>query len=149
MLPYNMIRPSPHFAPTSVFSYARNSFQITTSHTLKFRQSATSTFQTTSPLFTRHPGVYPQKANPKRNPLQPGAEIRAAEPAFSPKNRHRPEHAPLHRNHSATVAPHPLSMYIEPRSHLHHSARRLGPRFGSALSYERSEITSGIRTLQL
>jgi hypothetical protein len=149
MLPCNMTRPSAHFPPTSAFSYTRNSFHINPFHTLAFSQFCIPNISNDFPTLYKNTGGTPPKSEPQAKPTADPTP-NPTSPARSARSNAASAHRPtsLHRNHSATVAHHPLSMYIEPRPHLQFSARRLG-RFGSALSYERSEITSGIRTLQL
>src|ERR1700689_5474313 len=102
-----------------------NSFKYNTFHTLGFVPPATPIFSTTSPLLGKQPGVYPQKRIS-------GEALRPANANLSTANSNaesQPEicQPPLHHKHSPPVAPHPLSMYIEPRPHLQFSARRLGP----------------------
>src|SRR5215475_2149159 len=121
MLSCNMDRPSrsicqSQFSPTPSIK--------TISPLLHFRNFASHSFQTTFPLFAKTPGVYPQKANPKRKPF---AETQFREPISMLSNHP----TLLHRKHSPPVAPSPLSMYIEPRPHLHRSAPGASA-FGSA-----------------
>lgn len=113
-----------HFPPC-------NPCRISSLRTPVFHRPATTRFQATSTLFKKHGGYTPQKrtpgetlrrANPKMGPLHP-FRLSGPAPRLHP--------IPLHHNHSAPVAPQSLSMY----SLLLHfqRARRLGPRFGSAL----------------
>src|SRR5215475_7195714 len=109
MLSCNMNRPSrsicqSRFSPTPSIK--------TISPLLHFPNFASHSFKTTFPLFAKTPGVYPQKANPKRNSY---TATQFRESISMPSNHL----TSLHRKHSPPVAPHPLSMYIEPRPHLH------------------------------
>jgi len=108
-----------------------NPCRISSLRTPVFHRPATTRFQATSPLFKKHGGYTPQKRTPGETLRRENPKMEPLHPFRLPGPGPRLHPIPLHRNHSAPVAPQSLSMY----SLLLHfqRARRLGPRFGSPL----------------
>ena len=121
--------------PASVRTVARrNPLNPNILLTLENSPSASPTFQTTFSLFIKQPGVHPQKRTPGETPRRAIAERMFRKPFLEPIPMSYDRPTALHRNHSAMVAHQSLSMYIEPRPHLHLNAPggsalvRLSPR---------------------
>ncbi len=123
-----VIRTQPIFSKLRPRATPRKSATSTLLFSIDF---ATPTFQNTSPLFAKHRGCTAKKQNPSETQLSSRGPnlVLTRIPAHKPSSQQSPDSLPS-QSFRSSCAPSPLHVQFAPSLQ---RARRLGPRFGSAL----------------